>query len=298
MRAITVIECGVPRIKKLAERVAKDKLSRSHLNKTWARAKGATDKLINVLQRTLLLDKSKFFTSKNALIPLVYYLSLNRSASKDLQRFFVFSQLSEHYGSSGESTLAKDFRTLTGHSKSVRLGLTELVGEVNKEARQYYRGLRIKPDEVRGLPSKNVLMLLMYILMRKRGAADWGGGDVKSFDDIAPEEMQIHHIFPFNFMVNSEVAFKAYEEHGLTIANFRDDVNDIANLTFLTQATNAGISDNPPIEYLPNETTKASRKAHFIPEHSDLWRPENYMKFLAERRKVLAQNMNRFLSAL
>jgi hypothetical protein len=80
MRAITVIECKVPRIKELARRVHKDKLTltRAHLNKTWKRARGATDTLVKILQRDLLLDKSKFFTSKSALVPLVYYLAEDR----------------------------------------------------------------------------------------------------------------------------------------------------------------------------------------------------------------------------
>src|SRR6185437_1095381 len=35
MRAITVIECNVPQIKKLADKISKDRPSRSSLTKTW-----------------------------------------------------------------------------------------------------------------------------------------------------------------------------------------------------------------------------------------------------------------------
>ena len=301
MRAITVIECKVPRIKKLAERVSRGELTRAHLNKTWKRARGATDRLIRILRHDLLLDKSKFFTSKNALVPLVFYLaeeSSKRPLVGHVQRFFLSSQLSEHYGGGAETALAKDFRTLARDSNTVRQGLSELADDAVREARKYYRGLRIKPDEVCGVASKNVLLLITYILMRKKGATDWGSEKVKRLDEIDPRTMQLHHIFPFNLMIRNRALLRLYEEQRWTPAEYRADINDIANLTFLTQTENVKIGDAPPWEYLPNETTRQMRKAHFIPEDSDLWRPENFLDFLDARRKLLAKAMNSLLKSL
>lgn len=301
MRAITVVECRVPQIQKLAEKVAKDHPSRKHLNKTWKLARTATDRLVRVLQRELLLDRSKYFTSKNALVPLVYYLANagnGRSGAKMIQRFFVMSQLSEHYGGGAETALRKDFRILTDPAlSSPRQGLSELVTSVEREARQYYRGLKIRPDHVWGLPSKNVFVLLMYILMRSRDATDWGHNG-KLLAEIEPKEMQLHHIFPFDFMMKHKAARKVYLDEGRSPADFRTDVNDIANLTFLSQGKNVGIGDTPPWQYLPNETTKQSRKAHFIPESPDLWKPERFSKFLDERSSLLARAMTVFLKRL
>jgi hypothetical protein len=301
MRAITVVECKVPRIKELAKRVNNGKLSRRQLNKAWKHARRATDKLIRILRRDLLLDKSKFFTSKNVLVPLVYYLAKDSSAhpaAKDIQRFFLFSQISERYGSAAETALAKDFRTLVADSNTVRQGLTELVGEASREARRYYRGLRIKPDEPFGVPSKNVLLLLMYTLMRKRGATDWGAGPVMTLDEIAPDEMQLHHIFPFNFVSKNKAALKPYEEEEWTPTEIRAEINDITNLTFLSRAKNAEIGDTPPYEYLPNETTREMRKAHFIPEDPELWKPENFWDFMIERQRILAKAMSSLLRSV
>jgi len=135
MRAITVVECRVPQIQKLAEKVAKDPHpSRKHLNNTWKLARMATDRLVRVLQRELLLDRSKYFTSKNTLVPLLYYLANSgngRSGAKMIQRFFVMSQLSEHYGGGAETALRKDFRILADPAlSSPRQGLSELVTSV------------------------------------------------------------------------------------------------------------------------------------------------------------------------
>lgn len=298
MRTITAIECNVPQIKKLADKISKDRPSRAYLNKTWREARGAIDHMIRVFRRGLSLDKSKFFTSKNVLVPLVYCLAKakgGRRLERNVLRFFLLSQLSEHYGAAAETTLRRDFRVLTDSSDTPQSGLADLVDSVNREARQYYRGLKIKPEHVFGYPSKNVLVLLMYVLMRKRNATDWGTGRRPTLDGIEPREIQLHHIFPFDYMNKNKALLQWYLDNDYTPADFRGDINDIANLTFLSQGKNAGIGDTPPSQYLLNETTKEMRRAHFIPEDPNLWKTENFVKFLDERRRLLSLEMTKLL---
>ncbi len=301
MRVITTIECNVPQIKKLADKISKDQPTRAHLNKLWRQARGAIDELIKILRRGLSLDKSKFFMSKNALVPLVYALAksgVGRGIERDALKFFVLSQLSEHYGGAAETTLRRDFRMLTDSSATAREGLAELVDNVNYEARQYYRGLRVKPDQVSGLPSKNVLVLLIYILMKKHEATDWGTGKRPTMDAIEPFDTQLHHIFPFDYMNKNKALFQSYLDQGFTPADYRSDINDIANLTLISKSKNCEIGDTPPSQYLLNETTAQMRKAHFIPEDQELWKTENFPKFLAARRELMAQAMTRLLKRL
>lgn len=301
MRAITVIECGVPQIKKLAEKVSKGVLKKRHLDRTWRKAKGATDKIIRMLQRELGLDKTKFFTSKNVLVPLVYYVAKEKCrtlARKNILRFFLLSQLSEHYGGAGETVLRRDLRHLTEPGTTPRQGLESLADSVDREARPNYRGLKIKPDNVNGVPSKNVMLLMMYIIMRQHDATDLALDGSRSLSEIRPDKTQLHHIFPFNFMMTDKEAGRFADEMEYTPSEFRAEVNDIANLTFVSRAQNASIGDTPPWQYLENFTSKAIRKAHFIPEDRNLWRTENFNKFLAERRRLLAKGMNALLKSL
>src|SRR5262249_57633108 len=140
------VECSVRESKKFGEKIDKDRPSRRRLDKTWRRARGAIDKTIRILQRDLHLDKSKFVTSKNALIPLVYSLATvnsGRRLEREVKRFFVLSQLAGHYGAGAETALRKDFRALTDSSQRPLNALTDLVDTVDKEARQEYRGLKI-----------------------------------------------------------------------------------------------------------------------------------------------------------
>jgi hypothetical protein len=298
IRAITVVECKVPRIKKLAEKVSRERPPRQQLDKSWQRAKKSTNKLIDMLQTELLLDKSKFVTSKNALVPLIYYLAedgAKNPSKKDAQRFFILSQVSQHYGGGAETALNRDFRILADPDISPREGLASLVANVTREAKQYYRGLKMRPDHVEGLPSKNVLLLLMYIVMRKASAAEWGLGNTRALDDIGPAELHLHHIFPFNFMVASKEGLSRFSSDGRSIAEYRSEINDVANLTFIGKQRNSAIGDQPPWMYLPNETTKAVRKSHLIPEDPSLWKPDRFPEFLDERRRLLAKAMTGLL---
>lgn len=61
---------------------------------------------------------------------------------------------------------------------------------------------------------------------------------------------------------------------------------------------NSEIGDDPPWQYIPNETTREMRKAHLIQEIPDLWKPENYMKFLEGRLGLLARGMSRLLKSI
>jgi len=301
MRAITVIECGFPQIKKLAERVSKQTVTKRHLNKSWRKAKKATEVLRKLLQAELCLDKTKFFVSKNVLVPLVYYAAnepSNHLDQKAVLRFFLMSQLGEHYGSAGESVLRRDLKYLTEPEVKAKVALRNLLHSVEQEARQNYRGLRIRLNDIAGLPSKNVMVLLMYIIMRKRGATDFGVGPRESIADIESRSLQMHHIFPFNFMMADKGALSYRDFHQLSQGEYRAEVNDIANLTFLSQTKNVAIGDVAPWQYLRLETTKEIRRMHFVPENESLWKPENFGKFLDERRKMMAKAMNSLLNSL
>jgi len=301
MRSITAVECNVPQIKKLADKISKDRPSRQYLNKTWRKARGAIDRMIRILQRGLSLDKSKFFTSKNTLVPLVYCLANvdgDQRLERNVLRFFLLSQLSEHYGAAAETALRKDFRRLVDWSATAENGLKLLVEYVSIEAQEKYPKLRVEHKHVSGVPSKNVLVLLMYVLMRRNEATDWGAGKRPTLDEIEPRQIQLHHIYPFDYMNKNELARQPFTDRGYSAVEFRSEINDIANLTFLSQQKNAEISDTPPSQYLLNETTKEMRRAHFIPEDEELWKAENFASFLYHRRCMLAKAMTRLIKGL
>jgi hypothetical protein len=206
--------------------------------------------------------------------------------------------LSERYGGAAESVFRRDFRILTDQSNTPRRNLEDLAKAVVGDARQYYPRLRIKPSDISGVPAKNVVLMVMYILMREQKATDWGEGRGTLLKDIELSEMQIHHLFPFNFMMNDKDALEFRDRTELNPSQYRSEVNDIANMTFLSKPTNVRIADLPPWQYLPQETSKQMRRAHFIPEDQELWHPGRFGDFLQARRQLIAKAATRLLRSL
>jgi len=298
MRSITAVECGSAQIAKLTQKMDNERLSKRHLKKSWQQARRSIDRVITTLSRELELDRSRYFPSKNVLIPLVYYVAQEKSrthATKQMLRFFLSSQLSERYGSGAETAFRRDFRILTDQTQKPRRNLEELAKGVTADAKQSYRGLRIQAGDVSGPPAKNVVLLLMYILMRQKQATDWGERRRVPLNEVEPSNMQIHHIFPFNFMVSDKDGLAYADRNRLKPSQYRGEINDIANLTFLSLPTNVRIGDLPPWQYLPQETSKAMRRAHFIPENKALWYPSRFGDFLKARRQLIAKAATRLL---
>jgi hypothetical protein len=135
----------------------------------------------------------------------------------------------------------------------------------------------------------------MYILMRQNGARDFS--DRIALDQITPKDTQLHHIFPWDFMMSDKRALSICSEAEYSRGEYRALVNDIANLTFLRQATNSGVGKREPADYL-KEIPEAILKAHFIPLDQELWQPEHYEEFLNARRKLISVAVGRFMKWL
>ncbi len=301
MRCLTALGTNQSKIDKFSDQVKSGKLSKNALNRIWKTSRKHVDKLVRILKSSAYLDKTKYFTSKNVLVPLVYYLSKNAGRyidEKAILRFFFFSQLGNHYSGSTDTVLKKDLQPLSKPKTSIKKALQDLCSDIESETKQEYKGLYVAPHKIMGSPTKNPLILLMYAIMKKSGATDFDLSNKRYLDEIAPDEIHLHHIFPYDFMMKSKEA-KAYQlSKGLTASEFRAEVNDIANLTFISKNQNSSIGKESPWQYMPNYTTKDNLKNHFIPTQEKYWRPQKYDKFLKKRRKLLSKAINKFLKSM
>ena len=109
-------------------------------------------------------------------------------------------------------------------------------------------------------------------LSRRRGSAD--------------NQLQVRHIFP-----KSRLYQKGYHH---------PEVNALANFCFLIKDMNLQISDRFPEEYFPEVESKhpGVLASQWIPTDPELWKVENYLDFLTERRRLLAAETNRHMEEL
>lgn len=129
--------------------------------------------------------------------------------------------------------------------------------------------------------------LLVRTLTRRRGARDLGSGINLSFDHMSPlSKLEAHHIFPRRYL----------NQHGLE----RAQIDQLANLAFITQRANLKIGAKSPAEYLPELEARnpGVLESQWIPRDPDLWTVNAYPRFLEERSRLLANAANELLRSL
>jgi len=248
------------------------------------------DRLLNLIASRLGLDHDRVLGSRYAIPLMSRYLvqrggKLPDQAERDRLLFwYVHTMLWGRYSGSTESKLNADLEAIedaTADAPGQALNrLTEIL-------RQERANLKLNESDFGGSSKGNRFYPMLYMMTRVLHARDWGTGDELTNHLLGHlSRLEVHHIFPKALLY----------EHGYT----KRQVNAIANFTFLTQETNLEISKKNPAKYIPayEEQTPGSIASHWVPMVPDLWKPENYLDFLKERRKLLAQAANDFLDRL
>lgn len=99
--------------------------------------------------------------------------------------------------------------------------------------------------------------------------------------------IQWHHIFPKSLL----------KKHGFETG----EINEVANMAFITGLTNQRISSKEPSVYLPEIVEKqgaAALKSQLVPVLPALWHLESYREFLEVCREGLAKRMNEFIAEM
>ncbi|MGH6915048.1 MAG: hypothetical protein ACREH3_15255, partial [Geminicoccales bacterium] len=148
-------------------------------------------------------------------------------------------------------------------------------------------GLRVEPGHFSGWSLGARFYPVLYMLTRVGNALDWSTGLPLRSDLLGHmNRLEMHHVFP------RSVLYK----HGYK----RPEVNAVANFCFLTKDTNLQISDQPPEVYFREVEMRhpGALKSQWIPSDPELWKVENYGRFLEARRHLLADATNAFMIEL
>ena len=72
------------------------------------------------------------------------------------------------------------------------------------------------------------------------------------------------------------------------------EMDDIANIAFLSQKTNRTILKSKPKDYLTNIEVDRL-KAQLVPLDTELWIVDRFRDFLAETRKLISEAINEYM---
>jgi hypothetical protein len=144
--------------------------------------------------------------------------------------------------------------------------------------------LRVTPEQLIGKGASSAYFLLSFLVARTRQAKDWWHDVIVGQLGAGNFALEYHHIHPRATLAG---------EYS------KGEINDLANLAFISAKANKKISDRSPSDYFPELYDPAADKdqlsAHLVPTDPVLRTADRYHEFISARRQLLASAMTELL---
>ena len=260
------------------------------IRSAWARLEASVlDYVANLLRAHAYVDHSDEINSVFALIPIISYVfktddaTLNEQEIKKAVKWFYYSQVRQRYVSQTPQKLDKDL----GIVRDSENPFDELLSVIQAE-----RPLEISKDEFVGRDIRHPLFSLMRWYFKSKDAVCLGSGLGLRQNMGAQYALEKDHIFPYSALRDSGYPVKNRFKYALA--------QEITNRAILTQTENRTKSDTAAFDYLSGVSEKfpEALRRQCIPENTNLWHMERFEEFLEERRRILTEELNSFLSAI
>jgi hypothetical protein len=243
----------------------------------WATVQRGLRELVPLLKNNLGITHSSLLPSIMVLLPLVVLLGerpsepLDTETANGILYWFLVATIRNRYSGATDTLLGQDIPAARGPEPVKKLlANLGLVG-----AR-----VEVSPNALAGRTTSSPYFFLSFLVAKDRGAKDWfhGAGIDLGGDD--GHKLEYHHIHP-----RSRLAGRYSKA----------EINDIANLAFISGSANRKIGNRSPVDYFPT-LDPAELAAHFVPLDEDLRTVDAYPRFLAARRALLAEAMTELLN--
>jgi hypothetical protein len=257
------------------------RLTVPELQEGWEQAKEGMLFAINFLKSNVGIEDPALLSSDFFTIALGYLghrkkYRLTPTEAADLRYWVLVGNAKGRFSrGSSETLLDQDLARIT-HGGSVE--------DLVEALRLQFGRLDIDPGELENRNARSAFFKTMFLAFRQDGARDWTSNLAISLSHGGKQHrLQFHHIFP-------QAVLRSRYKPQL--------INDIANLAFIGGRTNRRISSKPPAEYVPPLLASQGDRAfeaQCIPVEPGLLQLDCYPEFLAERRRRIAERLNRFL---
>lgn len=269
---------------------------KDRLENGWKLLSKVLDYLVAFLPQHAFINSQADLSSPNALIPLIAYLCRSEGKFPDQKsidhavNWLHTALIWGRYAGQTDQRLEADI-AMVAREVAPWDSLRKLIIEQRGRT-----GVQDADFAARGV--YHPLYKAAFALAKANGAADWFNGLPLRENAGQSYKMHSHHIFPQALLYRAKAKGGAGFDAGNTAQ--KQLVNEIANRAYLTADSNWGTSDTPPSVYLPEIERKfpGSLAKQFIPDDPELWKVERFEDFLAQRRKLIAANLNEFLDGL
>lgn len=254
----------------------------AELESGWERTRRGLAHLIPMLRNNLGMTTSDLIPSMNALVPAVVHLGTRDDTPMPADEanallYWIFGAfLLGRFSAAADSVIAQD----AGELKAGR-GLAGLYANLGISGER----LVVTEEALVGRGASSPYFLLSYLAARNRQAKDWWFGTEISTSEGGGLAIEYHHIHP---------------RATLRDTYSKAEINDMANLAFISGKANRKISSRSPAKYFPELLTAdpESLDRHFVPADEDLRDKTQFREFLRSRRALLAEAMTSFLDSL
>ena len=142
--------------------------------------------------------------------------------------------------------------------------------------------LEITTDDIAGRSVNSPYFVLSFLVAQRAGARDWWHGSNIALGGVGGQQLEYHHIHPRAMLARGPERYTKAE------------INDLANLAFISAKANRKVSDRSPRQYFAEVGNEELAK-HFVPLDPQLRDATAYREFLATRRLLLASAMTDLL---
>lgn len=243
----------------------------------WEVVTRGTEHLLSLLRNNLDMGADTLLPSINALVPLIGFLgtrdlktAMTQQDANALVYWLLIASLTGRYTGPIDTRFAQDKKAIAER------GLDGLYDNLGLTSRYH-----ISPDYLIGRSVRSTTFMLSFLAARRAGATDWWTASKIGLDGSGKFRIEYHHIHPQATLKNT------YS---------KSQINDIANLAFISETANKKISARPPADYF-TELAEDELARHFIPRSEPLRNTGNYLAFLAARRAALAEAINAYLDS-
>jgi hypothetical protein len=278
MRCYVSIATGQSRFRSLTSLWKKDT---AELKEIWRRTSKAVDHIINFLKNNAGIESSDWIPSINALVPMVVYLSrkqgqLTNDEEKGLLFWFFEATIHGRFTGSPETKIDQDLKAIE---------TPDPIGSMVANLKKDIPSFDITAEMVEGKYQRHPFLPLIFAILRQKRAKDWFTGTVLSSTNVGSEhQLDLHHIFPKSVLKENR-DFKT------------DEIDDIANIAFLSRKADRKIWKSKPNEYLVN-IEEERLKAQYVPLERNLWIVDRFRDFLKERRRLITEDINYYMKGL
>lgn len=252
----------------------------AQLEDGWSRTIKAFDFALNFSKSNLSIDSPTLLSSPFLFVSAAFWadqrgFSISTEDAEVFQKWFLVANAKGRYSrGSSETLLDQDLMVIRNNGGGSEL-LTRLKQQVGR--------LDFTVEELVGRTSRSGAFKTMFLAFRKDDARDWATNlAISPKHSGAADKVEYHHIFP-----------KAYLRKVRPVIS-RSAVDDIANLAFVSGATNRKISSKAPAEYrldFPEEVFSSQQ----IDFSDGLDNPDRFEDFSEKRRQLVARRINSFL---